>query len=210
MSLKANLQYLMLYTYIELFPGKDGSRAFVSGDFTEKGLVEDLARLSNSDILGLQEWNQLYKKDYKHIGMWSQLTWIRAQNIKVMYIFKSDHKLHAQYHHSPHHHEQCWANHYCITVFMNRFNKCTDLQYLKYFIFYDSLVSERVNFQNFIHTEYAASWSFVSCFCRSLNRPLLWQVRSVYRKFKGFPQTTGRSKKWEKIWWGWQTEISTL
>lgn len=50
------------------FTGKDGTRAFVTGDFTEKGLIEDTDGLSHGDYLGLEEWNGFYKKQYTHIG----------------------------------------------------------------------------------------------------------------------------------------------
>ena len=40
----------------------------MSGDFTEAGLIEDITGLSHTDILGLQEWSDFYKKDYKHLG----------------------------------------------------------------------------------------------------------------------------------------------
>jgi hypothetical protein len=36
------------------FSGKDGSRAFVTGQFDEEGLVEDVSGLSSSDYLGLK------------------------------------------------------------------------------------------------------------------------------------------------------------
>ena len=36
------------------FSGKDGSRAFVTGQFDEEGLVEDVAGLKSADYLGLQ------------------------------------------------------------------------------------------------------------------------------------------------------------
>ncbi|KAL4224257.1 Neuferricin [Mactra antiquata] len=50
------------------FTGKDATRAFVSGDFTDKGLIEDTDGLTHSDILGIEEWNEFYKSNYKHIG----------------------------------------------------------------------------------------------------------------------------------------------
>ncbi|XP_060599237.1 neuferricin-like [Ruditapes philippinarum] len=50
------------------FTGKDGTRAYVSGDFTEKGLIEDTEGLSLTDYLGIEEWNEFYRKQYKHIG----------------------------------------------------------------------------------------------------------------------------------------------
>jgi hypothetical protein len=36
------------------FSGKDGSRAFVSGQFDAEGLVEDVSGLASADYLGLQ------------------------------------------------------------------------------------------------------------------------------------------------------------
>jgi hypothetical protein len=36
------------------FSGKDGSRAFVTGQFDEEGLVENVEGLSSADYLGLQ------------------------------------------------------------------------------------------------------------------------------------------------------------
>ncbi|WAR02257.1 NEUFC-like protein [Mya arenaria] len=50
------------------FSGKDGTRAFVSGKFTEEGLIEDTTGLSHTDLLGIEDWNGFYKKQYKHIG----------------------------------------------------------------------------------------------------------------------------------------------
>lgn len=50
------------------FTGKDGTRAFVSGVFTEQGLIEDTSGLSHSDLLGIEDWNEFYKKQYTFIG----------------------------------------------------------------------------------------------------------------------------------------------
>lgn len=50
------------------FSGKDGTRAFVTGKFTDEGLIEDTAGLSHTDLLGLEEWNNFYKKDYTFLG----------------------------------------------------------------------------------------------------------------------------------------------
>jgi predicted heme/steroid binding protein len=47
------------------FAGRDASRAFVTGDFDEEGLIDDVAGLSNSDYIGLDEWIGLYHKDYR-------------------------------------------------------------------------------------------------------------------------------------------------
>ena len=48
------------------FAGRDGTRAFISGNFTEEGLIEDVTHLEG--ILGLEEWLSLYRKDYKYVG----------------------------------------------------------------------------------------------------------------------------------------------
>ena len=48
--------------------GKDGSRAFVTGEFNEAGLIDDIENLSNQDYLGLQEWLEFYHNDYKFVG----------------------------------------------------------------------------------------------------------------------------------------------
>jgi len=51
------------------FAGKDASRAFVSGQFDEEGLVEDVSGLSSGDYLGLEEWGSFYEKDYVRVGL---------------------------------------------------------------------------------------------------------------------------------------------
>ncbi|XP_060078414.1 neuferricin-like [Ylistrum balloti] len=52
----------------EFFSGRDGSRAYVSGDFTEAGLIDDITGLSLTDIRGLGDWVKFYRKDYKYVG----------------------------------------------------------------------------------------------------------------------------------------------
>jgi hypothetical protein len=50
------------------FIGQDGSRAFVSGDFTEAGLISDLDGLKLDDYIGLVKWLGFYFKTYPHMG----------------------------------------------------------------------------------------------------------------------------------------------
>lgn len=50
------------------FSGKDGSRAFVTGEFNDAGLIDDIEGLSHQDYLGLQEWLEFYHKDYTFVG----------------------------------------------------------------------------------------------------------------------------------------------
>ena len=51
------------------FSGIDGSAAYVTGEFNEKGLVDDISNLSNQDILGLEEWKSFYESDYTFVGI---------------------------------------------------------------------------------------------------------------------------------------------
>ncbi|XP_030041439.1 neuferricin [Microcaecilia unicolor] len=50
------------------FAGKDASRAYVTGDFSENGLVDDVSGLSPSEMLTLQDWLSFYKKNYVFVG----------------------------------------------------------------------------------------------------------------------------------------------
>ncbi|XP_048374690.1 neuferricin isoform X1 [Sphaerodactylus townsendi] len=50
------------------FSGKDASRAFAKGDFTEAGLVDDIEGLSPSEMLAIQNWLSFYRKNYVFIG----------------------------------------------------------------------------------------------------------------------------------------------
>ena len=82
----------MFTTCAVLLSGKDGTRAFVSGDFTEKGLIEDLTGLSHQDILGLYDWNEFYKKDYKHIGKHCNCSLVKNNYTKMinLYFYKAN------------------------------------------------------------------------------------------------------------------------
>eukprot|EP00092_Neocalanus_flemingeri_P000724 GFUD01000768.1.p1 GENE.GFUD01000768.1~~GFUD01000768.1.p1 ORF type:complete len:343 (-),score=140.41 GFUD01000768.1:115-1143(-) len=51
------------------FAGKDASRAFVSGQFDEEGLVSDVSGLTSADYMGLEEWASFYEKDYVRVGL---------------------------------------------------------------------------------------------------------------------------------------------
>lgn len=50
------------------FAGRDASRAFVTGDFSEAGLVDDVSDLSFSEMLTLQNWLSFYEKNYEFVG----------------------------------------------------------------------------------------------------------------------------------------------
>ncbi|KAL2765605.1 neuferricin isoform 1 precursor [Daubentonia madagascariensis] len=50
------------------FAGRDASRAFVTGDYSEAGLVDDVSDLSFSEMLTLQNWLLFYEKNYVFVG----------------------------------------------------------------------------------------------------------------------------------------------
>jgi hypothetical protein len=51
-----------------LFLGKDGSRAFITGEFNDAGLIDDVSGLTPKDLKALQDWIKFYRKDYKYVG----------------------------------------------------------------------------------------------------------------------------------------------
>ncbi|EDV22627.1 uncharacterized protein TRIADDRAFT_16260, partial [Trichoplax adhaerens] len=50
------------------FSGRDGTRAFVTGDFSEKGLNDEIKGLSHENFIGIKEWIDFYHKDYSYVG----------------------------------------------------------------------------------------------------------------------------------------------
>jgi len=51
------------------FTGKDGTRAFATGEFNEKGLREDVDGLSPGQIISIFEWVGTYETDYQQVGL---------------------------------------------------------------------------------------------------------------------------------------------
>jgi len=51
------------------FSGIDGSAAFVTGEFNEKGLTDQVENLTPSQIAGIRDWaDGTYHKEYKYVG----------------------------------------------------------------------------------------------------------------------------------------------
>jgi hypothetical protein len=48
------------------FLGKDGSRAFVTGDFTEEGFTDDVSDFTEDQCQGLNNWVQFYADEAKY------------------------------------------------------------------------------------------------------------------------------------------------
>ncbi|XP_006806834.1 neuferricin [Neolamprologus brichardi] len=49
--------------------GKDASLAFITGDFTESGLTDDVSSLSPLEVVALYDWLAFYQRDYQHVGV---------------------------------------------------------------------------------------------------------------------------------------------
>ncbi|XP_077596260.1 neuferricin [Stigmatopora nigra] len=51
------------------FTGKDASLAFVTGDFTEGGLTDDVSGLNPLQVVTLFDWLLFYKRTYRSVGV---------------------------------------------------------------------------------------------------------------------------------------------
>nr|XP_057943154.1 neuferricin [Doryrhamphus excisus] len=49
--------------------GKDSSLAFITGDFTEDGLTDDVSSLSPLQIVALFDWLAFYQRTYRTVGL---------------------------------------------------------------------------------------------------------------------------------------------
>ncbi|KAM9385938.1 neuferricin [Pholidichthys leucotaenia] len=49
--------------------GKDASLAFVTGDFSESGLTDDVSSLSPLQVLALYDWLAFYQREYQQVGV---------------------------------------------------------------------------------------------------------------------------------------------
>ncbi|KAM6118501.1 neuferricin isoform 2-T3 [Phoenicopterus ruber ruber] len=48
--------------------GRDASRAFATGDFSQAGLVDDVSALSPGEMLAIQSWLSFYGHSYRPVG----------------------------------------------------------------------------------------------------------------------------------------------
>ncbi|KAM4545367.1 neuferricin [Odontesthes bonariensis] len=48
--------------------GKDASLAFITGDFTETGLTDDVTSLSPLQVVALYDWLAFYQREYQTVG----------------------------------------------------------------------------------------------------------------------------------------------
>merc|ERR1711971_701773 len=50
------------------FAGKDGSRAFITGEFNDDGSIPSIEGLKLSQISGIEGWREFYHNDYTYLG----------------------------------------------------------------------------------------------------------------------------------------------
>ncbi|GBN88596.1 Neuferricin [Araneus ventricosus] len=50
------------------FAGKDATRAYITGDFSEEGLIDDVSDLDSKSLASLEDWLSFYKEEYEHAG----------------------------------------------------------------------------------------------------------------------------------------------
>ncbi|XP_064460658.1 neuferricin-like [Ornithodoros turicata] len=50
------------------FAGRDASRAYITGDFSEAGLSDDLTGVEDDSLLSFKEWVDFYETEYKFVG----------------------------------------------------------------------------------------------------------------------------------------------
>lgn len=50
------------------FAGRDASRAYITGDFSEEGLTDDLHGMSDESLQSFVQWVDFYEKDYRFVG----------------------------------------------------------------------------------------------------------------------------------------------
>ncbi|CAG0915187.1 unnamed protein product [Notodromas monacha] len=60
--------YRVLVTSDLDFSCRDATRAFVTGDFSPEGLIDDVDGLSDADLRGLDEWSKFYDREYSYVG----------------------------------------------------------------------------------------------------------------------------------------------
>ncbi|XP_064022379.1 neuferricin isoform X2 [Pogoniulus pusillus] len=55
--------------------GRDATRAFATGDFTQAGLVDDVSALSSGEMLAIQSWLTFYSDNYDPVELFAFLAW---------------------------------------------------------------------------------------------------------------------------------------
>lgn len=64
-----NMKCVMLFWSLLMLLGRDASRAYITGDFSEASLIEDLEGIDDSSLVGIDDWLTFYREEYKPVGM---------------------------------------------------------------------------------------------------------------------------------------------
>lgn len=56
-----------------MFIGRDASLAFITGEFDDKGLTDDISSLSVYQVKALNDWVQFYNENYIHKGTFNTI-----------------------------------------------------------------------------------------------------------------------------------------
>lgn len=59
----------MLFIYL----GRDASLAFITGEFNDNNLIDDISSLSIQQVKALNDWVQFYNKNYIYKGIINKL-----------------------------------------------------------------------------------------------------------------------------------------
>ena len=65
------------------FAGRDGTRAFVTGEFTEEGATADTSGLTDEDAAGLIYWRGFYATNYTFVGLLAGDAFYDAQGLPL-------------------------------------------------------------------------------------------------------------------------------
>lgn len=57
-----------IYIWNYLFIGRDASLAFITGEFDDEGLIDDISSLSARQVKALDDWLQFYNANYIYKG----------------------------------------------------------------------------------------------------------------------------------------------
>ena len=56
------------YSIVVMYVGIDGSKAYITGEFNEEGLTDDVSDLTPLELGELEGWVEFYEKDYTYVG----------------------------------------------------------------------------------------------------------------------------------------------
>uniref|UniRef100_A0AAV2J8I9 Uncharacterized protein n=1 Tax=Knipowitschia caucasica TaxID=637954 RepID=A0AAV2J8I9_KNICA len=65
--------------------GKDASLSFITGDFRETELTDDVSNVSPLQLVALYEWLSFYQRQYQHVGfLIGRMEWFNRTSL-VLY-----------------------------------------------------------------------------------------------------------------------------